>query len=297
MKNKIGLIGCGRWGRNILRDLLRLECEVYVADLIDKNRLDAIEIGATKTFDDYMNFPDVDGFVVVVETINHHKVLMNLLRSKKPIFCEKPLTNTLSQTEQLLALAPDSIFVMHKWRYHSGIQKLAEITSSGKYGKALHLDIERKQFGIPHKDVDATFILMPHDLSIALTILGYLPSLKESYGNYDEDGSIHYLNTRLGSNPSCKIEVSDRFVKYHRLVHVQLEQASLFLENPLDENIIVKEIANEQIKVPINTEFPLLRELKAFLNYLNGGEKPLTSLEEEYAIMKTLVDSRSQILK
>jgi phosphoglycerate dehydrogenase-like enzyme len=62
----IGLVGCGNWGSNILRDLLRLDCRVYVADIDHQARRRALERGAADVFSPTDNLPACDGYVVAV---------------------------------------------------------------------------------------------------------------------------------------------------------------------------------------------------------------------------------------
>ena len=295
LKNRIGLIGCGRWGKNILRDLITLNCHVFVVEKKTTERQNATDLGAKAVFEKIEYLPDVDGYIVATETINHYDVIVRLLKNNKPIFSEKPLTNTLQKTEDLLRLGSKQLFVMHKWRYHPGVEKIAEIVSSNQYGKLVHLDVERKQYGIPHKDVDASFILLPHDLSIALHIMGHLPEIKYAFGNYDANRKIHYLNINLGTNPTCKIEISDRFTKNHRMVHAQLEHSSILLDDPLSDHIQIKESNGDILLTPIDIEYPLLRELKTFLRFIKGGAAPMTTLNEEVEIMKVLTLARNAV--
>lgn len=295
MNKKIGLVGCGRWGKNILRDLVALNVQVYACEPIKSKREDAQKNGAIEVFKNHNLLPDVDGYIIVTETSNHYQVILDLIKKNKPIYSEKPLTDSIVNTKHLVEIAENQVFVMHKWRYHGGVQKIAELVRSGDYGQPVHIDIERKQYGIPHKDVDASFILTPHDLSIALHILGQLPVLNYAYGNCDEHRKIHYLNILLGKNPTCKIEISDKFVKSSRIIHVQLEKASLCLTDSLAENVILKPLVGEKMLIEIDMEFPLLKELKRFIGYLDGGPAPMSSLNEELQVMNRLDEARKRV--
>ncbi|HSD57887.1 MAG TPA: NAD(P)-dependent oxidoreductase, partial [Methanotrichaceae archaeon] len=87
----IGLIGCGNWGSNILRDLIQLGCEVYVVDIDLQARSRAAANGAQQVFSKTDDLPVCDGYVVAVPIPDLTKETAGLLRFKKPIFSEKTL--------------------------------------------------------------------------------------------------------------------------------------------------------------------------------------------------------------
>ena len=90
-----------------------------------------------------------------------------------PVFCEKPLTDDPESAARLAARAPDRLFVMDKWRYHPGVHELAAIARErpARRGRRDSRTV-RVGWGNPHDDVDPVWVLAPHDLSIALEVLG-----------------------------------------------------------------------------------------------------------------------------
>ena len=103
MKNtvSIGLVGCGEWGKHILRDLCTLGCEVAVVCRSAVSWKRAIDGGAASIVKYLSDLPPVQGVVVATPTSTHFDVTQELLDRKIPIFVEKPITNS---TEQVLAL-------------------------------------------------------------------------------------------------------------------------------------------------------------------------------------------------
>jgi predicted dehydrogenase len=131
MSLSIGLIGCGRWGRTILRDLIALDARVHVAAASEMSRRAAIEAGAAGASPDIAGFPkDIDGYVVATPTSTHAEVIEQLLPSGKPVFVEKPMTNDVAAARSLIERAGERIFVMDKWRYHPGVEALADAARS-----------------------------------------------------------------------------------------------------------------------------------------------------------------------
>src|SRR5205814_1063916 len=126
-KLHIGLIGCGRWGRHILRDLLILGCDVTVVSGSEAGRQDARDGGATEIVASVEYLPPVSGLVVATPTSTHAEVIESLLELNVPIFTEKPMTADRESAFRLARQAPNRLFVMDKWRYHAGIEMLRDI--------------------------------------------------------------------------------------------------------------------------------------------------------------------------
>lgn len=295
-RRRIGLVGFGRWGRHILRDLLSLGCEVHVAVPSAESRRAAAESGAASAVaGGELLARDLDGYVVAVPTNLHAQVIDQILDRERPIFVEKPMTDDPAVAERLAERAGDRIFVMHKWCYHGGIEALAKLVQSGELGRVRSIQSVRCQCGQPHDDVNATWILMPHDLSIVLHILGYLPPVRAAYGEVVKgrlDGAIAFL----GDSPQAAVQVSAIWPGYSRMVRVLFEDGIASMTDPMDDHIVIHRFENgrlspeqhEQRKV--DTTMPLLKELGAFVSYLNGGPRPYSSAAEGAAVVRTIAD-------
>ena len=134
---RIGLIGCGRWGRNILRDLLSVGCEVSVAEHSQDGRAHAREAGASDTCANIADMDqDLDGYIVAVQTDRHYSVLRQLAETGKPVFVEKPMVPDMARAKEIRELMGERLFVMHKWRYHPGVEALARLRTEGRFGAA-----------------------------------------------------------------------------------------------------------------------------------------------------------------
>ncbi len=194
---RVGLIGCGRWGRHILRDLLDLGCEVPVlartSDSFDRARAG----GATAIVADVAGLGDVDGVVVATPSSTHAEVVAEVLELGVPTFVEKPLASDPDAARDLAARASDSLFVMDKWRYHPGVLELARIARDGTLGEVVALHTVRVGWERPHADVDGVWILAPHDLAIALEILGTVPRPLSAQG-FVRDGRASPRRTARG---------------------------------------------------------------------------------------------------
>ena len=130
---KIGLIGCGNWGKYILRDLVSLDCQVSVVARSEKALQNAAQYGAKAVFDSVENLPIQEGYVICTPAITHFDIIQRLTAKapKTPIFVEKPLCINVLEAQQLSQQLPDTLFVMDKWRYHRGILALKELIHRG----------------------------------------------------------------------------------------------------------------------------------------------------------------------
>lgn len=126
---RICQFGCGSWGKNILRDLLSLNCRVDVVDPASQARQYALEHGAEHAFKELNPSGSYDGYVVATTASTHFKVLSLVASSNTPVFCEKPLVTSLEHARQLRDMYEDNLFVMHKWRYHPGHSENGSISA------------------------------------------------------------------------------------------------------------------------------------------------------------------------
>ena len=130
---RIGLVGCGTWGQFILRDLLSLGCRVSVVARSAESRTRAV--GADAVVGSLAELPEVDGIVVATPTSTHAEVTEEALACGVSVFVEKPLTDDPVAAEQLAAAAGERLFVMDKWRYHPGVELLAQLAHDGSLGR------------------------------------------------------------------------------------------------------------------------------------------------------------------
>ena len=295
----VGLVGCGRWGRHILRDLVSLGCRVVVADPAESTRRHAAAAGAAAVVASPDGLPDVDGIVVATPTTTHAAVIDALLDRRVPIFCEKPLTADPAEALRLADLAPRHLFVMDKWRYHPGILLLAEIARSGDLGPVAGLRTTRVQWGNVHRDVDGLWILAPHELSIALEVLGRIPAPRAAVGERDGRMATGLVGI-LGTEPWHVLEVSTRSHEKRREVRLQCDGGVAILEDGYSNAVrvvratdggSVADAAATEWR-PISTELPLLRELRAFVDHLRGGPPPRSSAAEGAQVVATLAALR-----
>lgn len=270
----------------MLRDLGTLGCRTVVVALSAASRERAADGGAAAVVRSAAELPEVDGIVVATPTITHAEVVAGLLDRQVPIFVEKPLTADPESALRLAAAAPDRLFVMDKWRYHPGVELLAQIARSGDLGEVVGVRTRRVGWGNPHRDVDCVWILAPHDLAIGLELLGELPAPRCAMADRAAD-EVYGLRGLLGEEPWLDLEISSREPVRGRRVTLLCERGMAVLPEPYAEHVeVYPRTLPTQTEVPrpsrraLGRELPLLRELRCFVEHLAGGPPPRSSARE-----------------
>lgn len=295
---RIGLIGCGRWGRHILRDLVQLGCATIVADSAVSARAHACENGAAASVASAAELPVVDGIVIAAPTSTHAAAVHAVAARGVPIFCEKPLTADLATAEALALVLRAPLFVMDKWRYHPGIECVRDLARAEALGPVLGVRTTRFGWDNTHEDVDAVWILAPHDLSIALEVLGELPLPRAALAERDGE-RITGLTGILGGDPWMLLDVSTRNGQRLRRVELHCRDGIAVLADAYADHVAIVRHAtsrrepSEPERMPIADELPLLRELRSFVEFLGGGAPPRSSLADGLRVVRTLTELRA----
>jgi len=141
---KIGLIGCGMWGRNLARNLAQLNVLAAVADRHDEN---AAEFAAQfhsqqRDFDAILADPSIDGVVIATSAPSHDQLAIAALQAGKHVYVEKPLSLTLVGATSIANAAEKAgrrVMVGHLIRYHAAFCELQAQVSAGAIGTLRHI--------------------------------------------------------------------------------------------------------------------------------------------------------------
>ncbi|MDO8800964.1 Gfo/Idh/MocA family protein [Phenylobacterium sp.] len=298
---RVGLVGCGYWGRNILRDLKVLGCEVDVAEPGGAYPI----VGARTVVPGLEALdPGLDGYVVATPAPTHAAVITALAPRGKPIFCEKPLTTDAAVARSLADALDGQLFVMHKWAYHGGVQALAAVARSGELGPLQGVFTRRLQWGKPAAEADAVWELAIHDLSIHYAILGALPPVAAARAVMRGD-QMEGIVATLGGSPFGHLEVSVGWPGTERKIRAIFRDGLAMLDDPLADHIALVRgaaPAGERHdpegleRRPIDTEWPLIKELRVFVEHLRGGPPPPTDARSGAAVVEALQALREAAL-
>lgn len=292
---KLGLVGHGIWGRNILRDLRALGHRVWVAESADAARAAAAALAEGVVADPAELPADLAGLIVATPASTHHAVVTALLPRGVPVLCEKPLTTDVAEARELVALAGNRLFTGHIWCYHPGIEALAAVARSGELGPVLGLRSTRANWTSPRRDVDSVWNLAPHDVAIAQFILGAIPPPRHAVAEVVHGRCTGMIAT-LGSDPWAVFEVSNRHADKRREVRLHCREGVAVLPDADAGRIDILASGDGPGPVvearPVSAESALTRELRAFCEHLRGGPPPRTDAAQGLAVVETLVALR-----
>jgi len=196
---RVGVIGYGYWGPNIVRNLSGLEnCEL--AAVCDKSPV-ALKrvtraypgVHATTDFTEVLRSPDIDAVAVVTPVWTHFELAKAALNHGKHVFVEKPFTSNSQQAEELIELAERKnlkIMVDHTFLFSGSVRKVKELVDKGTLGPLYYFDSTRVNLGLFQHDVSVVWDLAPHDLSIMDYIIGAKPEAVVATGGNHLNGLV-----------------------------------------------------------------------------------------------------------
>jgi len=194
---RIGVIGYGYWGPNIVRNFHSQDnCEVVlVADRNPKceSRLKKTfpGIGFTTDENQILTSPDIDVVAVVTPVWTHYELAKKALENGKHVFVEKPFTYSVAQGEELIELAERKklkIMVDHTFLFTGAVKKIKELVEKKELGDLYYYDALRVNLGLFQHDVNVIWDLAPHDLSIMDYVIGEKPEAVVATGEKHLNG-------------------------------------------------------------------------------------------------------------
>ena len=172
---RVGVIGYGYWGPNIVRNFHALDhtrvellCDKHPQALASAKRTyPSLEVTTDPL--EVLDSPRIDAVAVVTPVWTHYELAKAALQNGKHVFVEKPFTSTSEQADDLIELAARqhlTVMVDHTFLFTGAVRKICELTESGALGDLYYYDSLRVNLGLFQHDVSVIWDLAPHDLSI-----------------------------------------------------------------------------------------------------------------------------------
>jgi len=172
---RIGVIGYGYWGPNVVRNMHNCP-DAAVVSVCDHSpaALDRVlrmypSMKITQEAGDILESPDIDAVAVVTPISHHFPLAKKALENGKHVFVEKPFTATAAQAEELVALADRKnlqIMVDHTFLFTGAVRKIRELIDQDKLGNLYYYDSTRVNLGMFQHDANVVWDLATHDLAI-----------------------------------------------------------------------------------------------------------------------------------
>ncbi|HWF87276.1 MAG TPA: Gfo/Idh/MocA family oxidoreductase [Pyrinomonadaceae bacterium] len=181
---KIGVIGYGYWGPNLVRNFMSApgSAVTRVCDL-RRERLSTLGklypgLKTCSDSSDLINDPEIDAVVIATPVSSHFDLAMSALRAGKHVLVEKPLAARSDQARKLVDEAASRNLVLlvdHTFVYTDAVRKIRELIASGQLGDIYYYDAVRVNLGLFQHDVSVIWDLAIHDLSIIDHVLPSKP--------------------------------------------------------------------------------------------------------------------------
>lgn len=217
---KVAVTGYGYWGPNVVRNFnetpnaaLSAVCEAR-PERLEMVRARYPGVKTTTDFEEVLADRDIDAVVIATPVSSHYPLVSAALRADKHVLVEKPLTSSVAEAEELVALAAGRrriLMVDHIFVYSPAVRKMKELVDSGQLGQLLFVDSVRINLGLFQRDVNVVWDLAPHDLSIIDYVLGRMPKSVAAFGSAHADERIEdvaYLNLDFGDKLIANFHVN-----------------------------------------------------------------------------------------
>lgn len=200
---RIAVVGCGYWGKNLVRNFhalgaLAAVCDNDAAILADM----AGRYGApAMTYDAILADTALDGVVIAAPAASHEALVRAALEGGKHVFVEKPMALDVENAIQLCRLAENESLILmvgHLLQYHPAFLKLTEIVRGGTLGKLQYIYSNRLNLGKVRREENILWSFAPHDVSMILSLVGEEPIDVRAVGtSYRERGNADVTTTHL----------------------------------------------------------------------------------------------------
>ncbi len=216
---RIGVIGYGYWGPNIVRNLHGLE-KARVVAVCDKDAgalrrvkqaYPSLEV--TSESSELLKSSQIDAVAVVTPVRTHFELAKAALENEKHVFVEKPFTCTGEQAEELIELADKKnlkIMVDHTFLFTGAVQKIRQLVEGGVLGNLYYYDSMRVNLGLFQHDVSVLWDLAPHDLSIMDYLIQKKPEAIIATGERHLNGHVDvaFITVYFPGNTIAHINVN-----------------------------------------------------------------------------------------
>ncbi|MCY3018825.1 MAG: Gfo/Idh/MocA family oxidoreductase [Planctomycetota bacterium] len=179
---KVAVVGCGYWGRNLVRNIHALNALGAVVEKSPGAQKKARELAPQVPV--YPELPEalkdaaIQGVMIATPAETHHELACAALQAGKDVFVEKPLTLEVASSRDLVARAAKAgklLMVGHLLEYHPAILKVRELISSGELGRIRYIISNRLNLGKIRTEENALWSFAPHDIAVILRLVGQMP--------------------------------------------------------------------------------------------------------------------------
>ncbi|MEM2001804.1 MAG: Gfo/Idh/MocA family oxidoreductase [Candidatus Methanomethylicaceae archaeon] len=305
---EIAVIGCGYWGKNLVRNFSQLGALRMVCDASGAGRKLAAEIAPRAEIvsreEEVFSAP-VKGVVIATPAETHYSLTRKALLAGKDVLVEKPLALTYEQGAELVQIAEREsriLMVGHVLEYHPGILRLLQLVRDGELGKVRYIYSNRLSLGKVRREENILWSFAPHDIAIILRLMGQMPfQVVACGGSYIQPNIADVTVTNLLFDNGVRAHIFVSWLhpfKEQRLVVIGSRKMASFDDVAkrlvlYDQRVDLREgepipVKGNGEEVPFATDEPLRLECEAFLSAVETRVPPLTDGRSGLRVLKVL---------
>lgn len=311
-KQKIAVIGCGVWGRNIVRNFYNLNVLDTVCDIDDENLAKVTQeysgVNITKDYNDIINNPEITGVAVVTPSHMHYKIVKAMLLAGKNVYVEKPISTVAQEAKDLtnLAHAQDLVLMVgHLLLYHPAVNRLKMLVEEGALGEIVYAQSDRLNVNYFKNDRSVMWDLAPHDVSMISYVIGKEPQRVISAVGCSSDRNeiMDITHISIEFEGGAIAQISDSWItpKKHVRMLVRGTKATAILDDTVAEKKL--EVFDNFAAAPstnIHLDYleiePLKLECQHFISCCETGKKARSDGENGYSVVKILEEAEQIML-
>jgi len=310
MKKNIAVVGCGYWGKNLVRNFSELGALYSVSDVnmeTAKNYANQYKVKSL-TFDETINNKDVEGVVLTVPAKLHASMAIEAMNKGKHVFVEKPLALNEIDAKLMIETSKKNnvkLMVGHLLHYHPIFKEIKKIVNDGQIGKLEYIQSSRLSFGRYRSEEDIIWSFAPHDISMILKLANEKPNIiRCNTKSIIKENHADIANIFMEFPSGLKSNVSVSWINPNKEVKLVLTGSLAMLifddTKPWDEKLSLYSydikrtdnlinINKSSLKfVEVPEEEPLKNECKHFIDVIKLNTQPLTDGNEGLEVVEVL---------
>jgi len=310
MKKNIAVVGCGHWGKNLVRNFSELGALAAVCDPNDKlaqSYAEQYNVG-NLSFAAILANLAVEGVVLAVPAPLHASMAIEVMNARKHVYVEKPLAMNRIEAEAMIASAKKNgvqLMVGHLLQYHPIFMAVRGLVESGELGSLSYVYSNRLSFGKVRSEEDVIWSFAPHDISMILSLTGQEPEVVRTESscilqpNIADTATVH-----MEFKSALKAHISVSWLhpyKEQKLVVVGEDSMAVFDDTkPWNEKLALyrhsvkssgglPSLEKAEVKyLEILQSEPLRNECQHFLDVVSRNIVPLTDGVEGLRVLNVL---------
>lgn len=311
-ERKIGIIGAGLWGRNIIRNFYNLGYLHTVCDIDNENLKNVISdynnVNTTNDYKEILNNPEIKGVVVVTPSHTHYKIVKELLEHGKNVYVEKPISTVANEALSLMNLADEKglvLMVGHLLLYHPVVNRLKMLIEEGVLGEIKYIQSDRLNINYFKNDRSVMWDLAPHDVSMISYIIDKKPKKVVSAVGASSDGNniMDITHITLEFENGIIGHISDSWIHPQKRVNLLVRgtKATAVFDDTISENKLqifdnVKPKTNQVVSLDYIEIEPLKLECQHFVTCIENKTKARSDGENGYEVVKVLEEAEKLML-